>query len=139
LHRDGCRNFGWRENDDARDKGFEKPAQMEAQGTVANQHGGAQSYAIAHEPLQALEDAPKRGCGHGRRALDTGLRVDLALELLLDDGIERKNFELAVIAKQRLHEGAAKRLPGSLDERYLRFVRAGGLEQSFQDCAEVAN
>jgi len=140
LHGDVGRNFRGREDDDAGDEGFEKAAEMKADGAVADQDGGAEGYAIADEMLEAFEDGAERDGGAAGGAITCGgERIDLALELLFDGGIQGEHFEFAVFAEEWSDERATHGLAAGFDEGDGALVDGGGFEQRFEDGGEIAD
>ena len=112
---------------------------METHGTVADEDGGAESHAVTDETLETFEDVTQRCGGAPGGAIRGGLRIDLTLEFLLDEGIEREDFEFAAVGEKGLNEGAAERLANGFDESDLRFVDGGGVEKSFENGSEIAD
>src|SRR5271168_2429158 len=93
LHGNIGGNLRRREHHDARDKGFEETPEMKAHRTVAEEHGGAQSYAVSDETLQTFEDGAQRpGGAAGGAFAGTCQGIDMALEFLFDGGIEGQHF-----------------------------------------------
>ena len=89
---------------------------MEARGAAAKEDGGAEGDPITDETLKTFENAAQRGSGARGRTFGAELRIELALEVLFDGGIESQHFEFAVIAQEGVDERTTQGLSDGFDE-----------------------
>src|SRR5882724_4744862 len=139
LHGNACRNLRGRKHDNPRDERFEQPAQVKTHRTVAEKNRGAEGNFVAHKLLQACQNMAERDNRSSRRALSTGLRIQLALKFVLDGRVECQNLEFAIIAEERLHQRATQCLAGGFYQGELRLVDGSSFEQRLQNRGEIAH
>lgn len=112
---------------------------MEARGAAAKEDGGTECDAITDEALKTFENAAQRRSGARGRTFGAELRLELALEVLFDGGIESKHFEFAVIAQERVDERTAQGLTDGFDESDLGLVDGSGFEKCLENGGKIAD
>src|SRR5437879_2016649 len=110
---------------------------MEAHRGATNQNSGTKRDTISNNPLKAIKNATERRGSTASGAFACELGINLALEFLLDGGIERKDFEFTIVTEQGLYEGASQNLASRFYEGHLVLVDWRSFEQGFENGGKI--